>query len=67
MVKDGSNMEELIAEFKEYWNQHYGYISMELEDYQIADFIQRRGNSIPMACDSASDYLLSQGLADVME
>jgi hypothetical protein len=60
-------MEEKVQEFKEYWEKNYGYISMELEDYEIADFISRNNNSIIRACDSASDYLLAQGLAEVDE
>jgi len=60
-------MEEKIQEFKEYWNKNYGYISLELEDYEIAEFIGRYGNDIRLATDGAADYLLAQGLAEVEE
>lgn len=59
-------MEEKVKEFKEFWNKEYRHISLELEDYEIADFISR-GGSIEKGADLASDYLLSQGLADVQE
>ena len=59
-------MEEKVKEFREFWWKNYSHISLELEDYEIADFIQRYG-SIESATDGASDYLLSQGLADVVE
>jgi hypothetical protein len=60
-------MENLIEEFKEYWYANYNYISLDLEDYDIADFINRENQSISMACDRAADWLLSQGLAEVQE
>lgn len=59
-------MEEKVKEFKEYWDKNYRHISLELEDYEIIDFIQRYG-TIELATDGASDYLLSQGLAEVQE
>jgi hypothetical protein len=60
-------MEEKVEEFKEYWRKHNNFISMDLEDYEIAEYIERYG-SIEMAVDGATDYLLSRGLAtDVKE
>lgn len=58
--------EDRIAEFKRLWDDKYSYISMELEDYEIIDFLERY-RSIERAVDGATDYLLSQGLADVQE
>lgn len=55
-----------LEEFKLWWNKNYSHISMELTDEEILDFVNRN-TSIVMACDMASDYLLSQGLADVQE
>lgn len=60
-------MEEKVNEFKILWNERYSYISLELEDYEIAEFIDRYSGNIELAADGASDYLLSQGLAEVDE
>jgi hypothetical protein len=60
-------MEEKVKEFKQLWNRKYSYISLELEDYEIAEFIGRCSGSVEMAAEGASDYLLSQGLAEVDE
>jgi hypothetical protein len=60
-------MEEKVEEFKDHWAEYKGYISLELEDYQIAEFIERAGGSIEKAVDWAADYLLANGLAEVQE
>ena len=59
-------MEAKIEEFKDYWREHKGYISLELEDYEIAEFLDRASNRIELAVEWASDYLLANGLAEVM-
>jgi len=59
-------MEAKVEEFKSLWSETKSYISLELEDYEIVDFIER-GGSIERAVDLASDYLLANGLADVEE
>lgn len=60
-------MEEKLQEFKDYWNDHWGFISLDLEDWQIIEFIEKAHNSIVQACDRASDFLLASGNADVQE
>ena len=55
-----------IEDFKNYWNENKGYISMELTDREIQSYLDKF-NDLEMAVDLASDYLLSQGLADVQE
>lgn len=62
-----TTMDKRIAEFKEHWNKHYSYISLELDDDEIVTFLQRFPNSITTATDMAADYLLAQGLAEVQE
>lgn len=59
-------MIEQIEEFKTHWSENYGHIELSLNDTEISQFI-RRYNTIPLACNGASDYLLSQGDADVQE
>jgi len=59
-------MKEKIAEFKKLWFETKSYISLELTDKEIAEFISMT-TSLEMAIDRASDYLLSSGLADVVE
>jgi len=59
-------MEEKVAEFKRLWMRRYSYISQELEDYEIYEFIYRYG-TVVNAVDGAADYILSQGLAEVQE
>jgi len=59
-------MEDKVNQFKSYWAEYKSYISLELEDYEIAEYIDRT-NSIEMAVDQAADYLLANGLSDVME
>lgn len=59
-------MKMTVKNFIQFWNERYSYISLELTDQEIRDFLLR-STSLEMACDSASDYLLSQGLAEVQE
>jgi len=59
-------MEKTISNFKFYWNQNYSYIEMVLSDREIENFLDM-SPSIEMACDRASDYILSQGLGEVQE
>jgi hypothetical protein len=60
-------MEEKVKEFKEYWSEHYAFIVLDLEDYEISSFMEKYGNNVTMATNGAVDYLLSQGNADVQE
>lgn len=55
----------LVTLFKDYWNEYYRHISLELTDQQIYYYASRY--SIPKACDLASDYLLANGLSEVQE
>ncbi len=56
-----------IQRFKEFWNAEKGFISLDLTDDEILDFMDRHPK-VEMAVDQAADYLLSQGLAsDVLE
>jgi len=55
-----------VTEFKEYWSANYGFIELTLTDTEIKMFI-RRYSTIPLACNGASDYILSQGDAEVQE
>lgn len=59
-------MKEQIAEFKTHWSENYSHIELTLKDVEISMFIHRY-KTIPLACNGASDYLLSQGDADVQE
>jgi len=59
-----------VEELREYFNKHYGYISLELTDKELADFLepaymQRR--SLPSIADQLSDHILAQGLGEVQE
>lgn len=56
----------MLEEFKEHWSKNYGFIDLNLTDNEIERFINRYPN-ISLACNGASDYLLSQGLAEVQE
>lgn len=56
-----------IKLFKEFWDKNLSYILRDpLTDEEILLFI-KHNSSIELACDRASDYLMSQGLADVQE
>lgn len=55
-----------VDEFKEHWSANYSHIELTLKDVEISQFI-RRYKTIPLACNGASDYLLSQGDAEVQE
>ncbi len=56
-----------IQRFKEFWNTEKSFISLDLTDDEILNFMDRHPK-VEMAVDQAADYLLSQGLAsDVLE
>jgi len=59
-------MEEKLKEFKELWNKDYGYIELVLTDSEIISFITSC-YSMRMAADMAADYIVSQGLGEVVE
>jgi len=59
-------MLEKIKKFKQHWSEKYSFIELFLSDEEIALFINRY-STIELACNGASDYLLSQDLADVQE
>jgi len=55
---------------KEYWNERYCYISLELTDKQILNFMAQsyiRRLSFEMQMDLLQDYIVSQGLGEVMK
>ena len=59
-----------VQEFKKYFNRNYSYISHELSDKEIYEFIKPynfQGMNIIKMADLFSDYLLSQGLCNVQE
>lgn len=66
LFESNSTAENKVETFKEYWREHYSFIAMELTDEEITEFIKRT-NSISRATDIAVDYLLANGLAEVME
>jgi hypothetical protein len=55
-----------VAMFKSFWNRNYGYISLELTDSQIVDYVTS-APSISQAADRAADFLLANGLSEVQE
>ncbi len=58
---------EKIQQFKDAWGTEKSFISLDLTDDEILDFMERYPK-IETAIDLAADYLLSQGLAsDVLE
>ena len=59
-------MEEKIKLFKAFWQHNYAYISLELDDDEIAAFVNE-SRTIAQAADRAADYLLAQGLTEVEE
>ena len=59
-------MEEKVEQFKDLWAETKGFISLELQDYEIAEFIERAG-SIRMSVEYAADYLLANGMSNVEE
>lgn len=59
-------MEDKVEEFKDHWAEFKGFISLELEDYEIVEFIERAG-SVQYGVELAADYLLANGLAEVEE
>lgn len=67
LYESNSTNENKIEEFKRYWNENYSFISLELTDAEISDFMTSNNNNVKRATDQAADYLLANGLADVME
>ncbi len=61
-----NKMEELIVEFKKQWSNEYRHIDLVLNDKEIAWYINKYP-TISLACDIASDYILSQDLSEVQE
>ncbi len=58
---------EKIQQFKFRWFEEKSFISLDLTNDEILDFMERYPK-IETAIDLAADYLLSQGLAsDVLE
>jgi len=58
-------MKEKIEEFKEWWRTRYAYISLDLTDSEIEIYLKQENLNVEIAADRASDFLLSQGIADV--
>jgi hypothetical protein len=55
-----------IKQFDRYFLNNYGYISHSLSEKEVEKFINKhKDKSIEKVADLFSDYLLSQGLADV--
>ena len=52
--------------FKDFWNRHYGYITLELTDDKILGYLKWSLN-FEGAADRISDYLLSNGLGNPQE
>lgn len=59
-----SKRELQLAQFKGYWAKHHSYITLELTDAQIIEFVEKTV-TIEKACDLVQDYLLANGLADM--
>lgn len=55
-----------VEKFKHHWRMNYPHISLELDDFEIQEFIDRTP-TIEKACDIASDYLLANNLSEVEE
>jgi len=55
--------------FKTYFREHYSHISYEMTDQELTNWILDSQYLMPVSrlADQFSDYLLSQGLADVQE
>ena len=58
-------MKNTIQDFKNYWNRNYCHIYYEFSDSEIDDFMTSC-KTVERACDLASDYVLSQGLGEVV-
>jgi hypothetical protein len=59
-----------LQRIKEYWNIQYSYISLELSDKEILNFMEQsyvQNKSFEMQMDMLQDYIVSQGLGEVME
>jgi hypothetical protein len=59
-------MEKKINEFRDLWDKHYAFVSLELNDQQIEVFINN-SKTIQLAVDNACDFLLASGNAIVQE
>jgi hypothetical protein len=59
-------MDDKVQLFKDFWNHNYSYISLELDDEEIEYYVAQFA-TIAQACNAAADYLLAQGLSEVME
>ena len=60
---------ELVQGFYDHWYDGYSgwvYPNIKISDKKILEYIDSYG-SIENAADKLADYLLSQGLADVVE
>lgn len=58
-----------LMELKDYFNTHYGWITMELSDNELSDWMAQSyiiNLPIERMADCLSDYLLSNG-ADAQE
>ena len=60
------SLENQIEEFKQYWNDRYSYVSLELSDDEIVEYIVKY-EEVFIAADRAYDYHLANGLGDVVE
>jgi len=59
-----------VAELKEYFQKHYGYISLELTDKEIYEKLKRynfTGCSLSKSADLLADYILANNLGEVQE
>ena len=59
-----------LQELKQYFATNYGYIALELSDVDLSKWMAQSyvcNLSLPKTADLLSDYILSQGLGDVME
>ena len=71
MNTNQGNSKKSVEELKEFFNRHYGFISLELSDEEITNFIEERWGDIPpiisQTADSLADYILANGLGEVQE
>jgi uncharacterized membrane protein len=59
-------MKEKIQQFKEIWNKQYSWISLELSNDEIEQYVTQEG-SIFKAVNQAIDFQLANGIGDVQE
>ena len=65
-VKSKMKNQITLSELKEYFREHYGYISNEMSDKELNDFlnrpyIQKLGRKISIVADLLADGLLADG------